>query len=652
MRLTHLCGVEVDTIGVDGVCAHSLGVNTFRGKTASRSNLYASLGSRGQRYVGHEFGVDSFTIAHIITDLDNLGSILREIEGAFYSTAGPEPCEPCEMRFLDEGVAKIAYVVPVGLSIHPSNPGGCYDNGMYQGEWELLGPLYYSELPGSEADENSIAVGTTGSDITDRVTYTLSPTAADRKRIRFNVVNRSSRPLINHPTCLTRATVAGAIGWNHAAQVLATVSQADGTDVAVLVDNIRVSRWSGNWNSATTHIWYNANMPAGRSFELDGAILAADTTASLVDPIIAPPGPTFMVMASTGEVMRVTNVDGRTITLERGQRDTTAAGASGTLWWLPPSGMVDLTWGGPSDDSYVDDRYKPCINLSTSTNSQWQYAEYYETGIAGDSQARYPRAAGWGTRSLGSYDREIYGGSGDQYWRWIASDDGDPATALGIVYNAAGPIAGRPLVDRWDLNLGVLITRYKLAWDASTINYEGTTPPLLKEARLAVIHIDRDGNEIRAAELDFDAGGSGPLDITNANAYGISLRVEPFDRTLFSPGTGAALEPTDGDGWGADTVELYLDDIPGISWDSSVVEDAAWIEATLGSGAGSIKLDGILLDLDGSLVLTEESAVIDGLYSVNHLVRGAFPLLLPDGDTVTIDQTDIGVTVDWYDAWN
>lgn len=665
--------------------------NALRGRVAGRSNSFASRACGPSTYTGSTQSPRQFAIRHFLTrDADpsvGFDAALDALEGTFYRPFGNCPScgqGSCSFVFLDyDGVAKSVEVVPVELAADPVNRDGdddCDEHGVYRGTWELVGPEQRATTPTVDTDTltgspDSTVTTTVGTAPDRSPEYQFTPStqkaaaSGQRWRIPVTVVNRSARPMVDWPVELTAGFT-----FNHNALVLAGDSMSSGDDIEVRSDGKRIMRWAGDttraWNTTDARLWANLTLPAGRAWELAATPGVGGTTAYVTGDLLDIPATPFYVYAeSTGEVILVTDVDSAldTFTIERGKRGTTAASPSvGSLLWLvAPAGLVDILGGwtsAPAAD-YVDDRYKPAIDLDTSSNTGFTQSVYYETGTVGKTTGRYPRPASWQARSLGQYDREIGGGDGDQYWNWVARLFGDPATQVGIEYRSAGAVAGRPLIDRWEWTTPIGLSAWQVDWDATTIVYDGTTPPQLKEARLVLVEVDGDGNENRHAELDaLVTAGTGTASNTPAvPVYRISARIEPYDRRLRSPGSGAALEPGDGEGWELSTFEVTF------ATDERVVAAGNGTRiniyeigrpdapATLDAGGDALSIFGAYVDVGESLVLTNRALEWNGtdVRSFGHLIRGGYPWLDP-GATVTLTdtgQTGLGIQITAVSTW-
>lgn len=675
----------------------------IRGRTADRDNASFLLSGRGGRYTGSSNAPRQITLQHRIDG--PLESTLERLEGWFYAPNLPDAVanNGVELIFVENGIQKTARVVPVSLVEDGANTAGdgdCGENGWYVGTWDLLEPVYYAATETTMSDMtvgtttvfNAVVLGTVNS---ERARYTLQPTAqkdpthGQQWSQPITITNREARPLIGRPVLITPG------GWNHAAEVTAVRSRADGYDVEVYSAGRRVMHWSDNWNNAATKVWISADMPPARSWTVKTVAGVGVATLHILEPLTNLPGQSFYLVTDPATVpggpmvLRCTAADDNagTFTVERGLRDTTdiSIPKNGILWWVPASGLIDLLWGmspsvvGFAAPDYVDDRYKPMIGLNASTNTQHVYTQYYECVTAGNIAARHPRGAAWQLRSLGEYDREHYSGDGDMYWRFVPRAASTPATFIGLDYRSLGAAAGIPLADRWDLDSPIGITSVLFTWTCDLIRYSHIgLAGEIKRGRLEAILIDADGNELIAGQYDNSVtGGTGTVTITPGSpVYTVSFRVKPFDLKLLDPlitGAGYALEPPDGRAFEVASITVNFSSTLAPLVIMPATRHTIYqfgrpdAPATLATSAGTAYLSGIIVEVETDLILDayDQSALrfIDSML-LSQLVRGRVPAIPPDFATYpaagsgAVTFVDLGavagvrLTIDHRDAWD
>lgn len=674
--------VIVRTIGgidatLDGLVETTVDWGTIRGRARARSNAAFERSVAGGRYTGSTYPVDQITLTHrIIAPVGQREDTLEVLRGTWYEPFTPAPGDDeVELVYEEGGIEKVIRVVPAGFGEHADNSGPTgEENWWYQGTWNVYDPVAYAvEETETAGTSPTVTVAVRGISTSRRVSYELTPgaakAAADGQRYRrlITIANRSARPWVRWPLLLTPG------GINHAALTPAD-SQGTGYDVEGYAAARRVPVWSDNWDEAMTLVWRSADMPAGRYWTVRAAASSGATEIEILEPLANLPGATFHAMSESGNVWLVAaaDTDTGTWTVEGARRDTSAEAlvAGQRLWWVAPAGLVDLAYGGTSlPDPAYDAREKPIIDLEASDNTGFDYAAYYEPIAAENIAARHPRAGSLTLRSLGTYDREFYTG-GNQYWRTVPSDAGEPATFFGLDYRADGPISGRPLADRWDLESPVGMTSISFKWTAYT-KYSASGGGSIKRGRLLVVMIDGDGNEIIGGRYDTEVtGGSGTVTLSpSVPVYAASWRWEPYDRQL-APDDGAALEPADGPVWKIEDLEVGFDssESPLVAFGATVHDIYQFgrpdAPAYLSTPAATLAIRGAIVDLDETLVVDAEArsvGVVDGA-AFGHLTRGEIPPLpadmtsYPSAGSVDVDFTDDGdpgvaLVVRHRDAW-
>lgn len=678
--------MSITVVSIDGIDAQQAGWfsttlqrNQIRGKTADRTNTFMTRARRSARYGGSSRAPRQITVLHKLEG--TFEDSLQLLEGLFYPPYDPlDPPEPLEMVILEEGVEKFCHVVPVGLAEDSRNGGDddCGEFGWWLGTWDLLSNEYLAveETPQTAtlmASPDTITATVAGTIPTHVVRAELTPNnskdPADGMQARTyaTIANRSPRPMINHPV---NVGIIPATGYA-------------GEGLELRAGGRRIMHWSQT-NNPSEKLWasWELDLPAGRYWTVKIAATAGVTTLQIQEPLVNLDPAPFWIQADIGggpEVLRVTAVDtiARTFTVERGQRNSTAATLTvGTkLWLVPAQGLLDIVFGQdpPEAVTYIDDQFKPVVALSTSTNDHWIFALYYEERVTGNTSERLQRGGALRLRTLGQYDREILRGDGDQYWRYIpGAISPQPATEFGLDYRSLGPISGRPLADRWDFESPIGIVSGEFDWNAVNIAYDETGSPI-KTSRLAFYGIDGDGYEHLVARLDKDVtGGSGNQAFSfPVPVYCLSWRIEPWDPNTEAAGLGSALEPASGTAWRVTGLEVTFSSsetplIHAATYQHTIYEfgrpDAP---ATIQTDLGTTQLQGIIVNVGDTLVLTTDDRVITSgpapttdLYRHGHLVQGPLPMLPadPPGGSTDITVTDVGQTslmVELFhrDAW-
>lgn len=641
----------------------------MRMQTGARSVTTAPRGDMAPTYTGSMLNERTIVVEHEITDGASHDTYLNTVKGFYDPSVGART-----LVFTADGIDKRATVVATRLLPHSSN----ITRGVVTGEWVLLDTRYYADSAtataavAKSASPATVSVANVGTCKTPVATITLKPTSAkaadagQRYANAITVINRSPRALTNWPVDLCdNDRASGAGGWDHAAEVTATRSQADGDDVEVYVNGVRVNRWfgadadTGGVNQTTTAVWANLDMPPKRTWTLKADITDTATTAYVREPLDAMPDTPFYAAFDDGtntEAVRVTAVAAATgaLTIVRARRGTSnvAWTAGELLYWTPV--LVDIVYGGTSlpTPTYIDNDYKPMMIDDTtdrSSNDHWHYATFCETRSAANTQDRKPRGGSWRTRNAGAIDRDALDGDGDMYPRYIPrtatlSTDAATASKMCLAYRSGGAMAGHPIMDRWELDCCVGVSSFTHTSVTTSIDMA------VNEAEQHVIGVDIDGNEELLADHDAETASAETL-TPGSNVYVIWFKMHPFDPKVDSSTVDqTANEPTAADGFTVDDVIVNFS-----SADELVV---AWgarrdiyqigrpdVPATLANSAGdTLSIYGLVMDLNDTLNLDIEqhTATLGDGTGRAHLVRGTWPWLPVGTTNLTYTETGIG----------
>lgn len=630
---------------------------------APRGDLYPS-------YAGTSFAERIIRVNHEIAGSGSTHETnLNLLKSEHYDPAfGPRT-----LVFTADSVDKRATVVAARLLPHDSGIG----REMVVGEWTILEQRFYADSAAvvtpvaKSASPATLAVPNAGTIRSPEIVWTLKPTtaksAANGQRYGQYVtpVYRSSRPAVNWPVDI--CDTVGGLGWDHAAEVTATRSQADGDDVEVYVNGKRVNRWFGPTaigavNQTDTSVWVNLDFPPGRAWTYNGsATLADDATACKVsETLVGMPATPFygaFVDGTTIEVVRVTavNVDTKTLTIVRAQRGTSATtwAVGKQLWWTPV--LVDLVYGGTSlaAPDYIDNAYKPIHLDSTSDrcdNGHWHMVDFQETYVAADTQDRKPRGGSWRTRNLAPMDRECKDGEGDLWLRYIPrtatlSTDAAVASKMCLAYRSSGALAGHPIMDRWEFQTPIGVSSFTYTWDVQTLDFDSDL-----EAQLEVSVVDGDGNEEILAT--HDATTNTETLTPSANGYVIWFKVDPYDPKIDASTTDVqAQEPTDADGFTIDTLVVNFASAEEIlvKWGASRRDVYQFGRPNAGAtlantDSQTLTLDGIVVDVNDTLDIdtANRTVTVDDGTGRAHLVTGTYPWAPAGTKNVTYTETGIG----------
>lgn len=283
-----------------------------------------------------------------------------------------------------------------------------------------------------------IAAGNADSYPIFEVTPTSAPSTDFIYSVYLQVLPQSTRPWNNRPVCITSSSDGT---FDTAALVAAGKMQADGDDLRVFKNGVATDFWVSGINTTDTKVWVVANMPEARNAVLKTAIGATDTVTEIEINYTAAGFTAITAMPNTGLLILDTTIgstdteefvySNRTVTdtklsftiVARNYRNTTAVdhAAGSNVRYLPYGFRIDYgsdTATAPT----IDDTTKPIINLSTSSNASFVYANFYETTAQ--------RAGIW-RPSLSALTSAREGKS---TWYTSTNDEGDtdPATAMGF----------------------------------------------------------------------------------------------------------------------------------------------------------------------------------------------------------------------------
>jgi hypothetical protein len=279
------------------------------------------------------------------------------------------------------------------------------------------------------------------------ITPTSSPSTDGIYSVWLQVLPQSSLPWSSRPLCVTGATDTT---WDTAALVAAGKMQADGDDIRVFRNGVPIDFWVSGINTTDTKVWVVSDMPKAANFTLYTAIGATDTVTELeivrrgtdLDLLnILPPTGLLIVDASIGSTDTEEFIySAKTVTDQklaftiygRNNRGTSAfAHAAGANVRYLPYGFRINYGNSTSTAATVSDTNKPIINLSTSNNGTFVYANFYDTaGLRAGAWKPYIRS-----QSDPLFSRSAHFTS--------TSDEGDtdPATEMGLsakTYQAGG----------------------------------------------------------------------------------------------------------------------------------------------------------------------------------------------------------------------
>ncbi len=169
--------------------------------------------------------------------------------------------------------------------------------------------------------------------------------------------------------------------------VAGTKALSTGTDFRVFVDGAQINRYfGGTFNSGTTLVWANINLPAGQSMTLGTAIGTADTAGTIwfqkttTNQNALKAIPTSGLLLAGSEIFYYGSKDWQNYCVKSVTRSAklTTAGSyavGGTFHWLPHD--IWIAYGNNAATSItMDTDYSPAFNLTTSRNNMFYYEQF------------------------------------------------------------------------------------------------------------------------------------------------------------------------------------------------------------------------------------------------------------------------------------
>lgn len=263
-----------------------------------------------------------------------------------------------------------------------------------------------------------------------RPVFTITPTQARTGQWGYRryvpVYNRLSVSLTNRPIELTNG------GWDTTVPIGAGKMLASGDDLRIVVDGVQVNRWLSHINQADTKVWSNISYSKAQVGSLktnlpnNGSAVAVEfkvTTSNkaVLTALKSAANPVFMIGSEvfTYSPANIDLVNYKITGCSRAQKTTSFAvhTAGDNIIWIEHD--IWIIYGNSAAIAPdVDDTQKPLLNLTSSTNTSWVFANFYDT-----SSARPAAWAGAVSKSTGKQSA-VY--TGDQ--QALAN----PSTELGL----------------------------------------------------------------------------------------------------------------------------------------------------------------------------------------------------------------------------
>lgn len=239
----------------------------------------------------------------------------------------------------------------------------------------------------------------------------------------------ADQPASDYPTDVTNGALDTRIAATH-------FFSAVGNDIRVIVDGQEVDYWLRGVNTATTSIWCNLNWQAGQAATLATALGAGPVSEVVVNESIAN-WPASGMMRIGNEVLTYSGKDeaGKRFTgIGRGAKDSSAGShlVGAAVQWLQHDIWVE--YGSATLPAIApDDSRRPMFDLATSSNTSWNYLEFYQEGAQ--------RAGAWAFTNQ-QWTRP-YGGN--------QNSTANPYGELGIADDTAEQGTKQTLTGHWSL---------------------------------------------------------------------------------------------------------------------------------------------------------------------------------------------------------
>lgn len=241
-------------------------------------------------------------------------------------------------------------------------------------------------------------------------------------------------------------------GWDSATLISGGKLQTNGYDLEVYVDGVRVSRWIGNVNTATSRIWINLVLPKYYAYKLSTSIAASGSITEIkVKSAALISGRKVINDLKKMPQAGILKIDSEYFTYtacEPGKYRftgiTRAAKLSSMALHNVDAAVISIphdiwiAYGNTGATAPVQDAtYAPVFNLNTSTNAQWNWTTSYSTIDSTGTGVWRPMVY-----------KQTYGGT-----KFYADDKGGPPTD-NYYYYMGMQIAAQYIQNGWKAETG------------------------------------------------------------------------------------------------------------------------------------------------------------------------------------------------------
>jgi hypothetical protein len=243
--------------------------------------------------------------------------------------------------------------------------------------------------------------------------YKIKPTAVKSNDYNYSrwcpIRWRASGKFTDYPTDIVNASL------NTASLISGGKLHSTGRDLSVYVNGVKVPRWIGNLNAATSRVWVTLDWSSPQEAYLGVSIPASGSISFIrINPFDPETGiphtqnvmgkfPASGILMIDNEAFQYTSKNdsiGEFYGITRAVRGTSEAAHTGSnlpgtlIWGVQHDITIVYDNTGITTDPAQSDAKKPLFDLDTSTNTSWVYGDF------GDNSGQRPYQWGYVTQPL------------------------------------------------------------------------------------------------------------------------------------------------------------------------------------------------------------------------------------------------------------